>query len=90
MENNPEFTENQAQDEIPFTNMSGDWMPWERGLSGWRSRKKLSRQDKKKKKLSKKEYRAAVSGMYLAMLPVLLCVLVAFGLVYLIITLWLM
>ena len=89
MENKPEFTENRSQEDIPFTNMSGDWMPWERGLSGWRTRKKLSKQDKKKNKLSKKEYRAVVSGTYLAMLPVFLCVLVAFGLAYLIIALWL-
>lgn len=90
MENEHKFTENQPQDEISFTNMSGDWMPWERGFSGWRSRRKLSKQQKKKAKADKKEFRAAVEGMYLAMLPVFLCVLLAFGLVYLVMKFWLM
>lgn len=89
MENDHKFTEDQAQDELSFTNMSGDWMPWERGLSGWRSRRKLSKQQKQKTQTSKKEFRAAVAGMYLAMLPAFLCLLAGFGLMYLIMQFWL-
>lgn len=70
--------------------MSGGWMPWEHGFTGWRSRRKLSKQQKKKSKADKKEFRSAVAGMYLAMLPMFLCVILAFGLMGLLLALWLM
>ncbi len=53
----------------------------------WYDPKRKNR--KQQTQLSKKEYWALVRGAYRAMLPLLLCIIVAFGLVMLIAYLWL-
>lgn len=90
MDRVPKKSETFSDDAFAFTNMSGDWLPWNRGFSGWRSRRKLKKQEKVKVKTDKKEFRAAVGAQYLAMLPALICVLVGFGVVYALLRLWLM
>ena len=73
-----------------ITNMSGDWMPWNRGLRGYFGEKNRNKKKREDSKVDKKEFRAAVAGQYLAMLPAFLCILAAFALMYFLLRLWLL
>ena len=88
MKNNNRNGNRFEENEFTVADMSADWMPWNRGLAGqWRRRKSKKKQSQPK--LDKKEYRAAVKGQYLAMLPMLICIVAAFGLMFLLMRLWL-
>ncbi len=81
----------QIDEEFTVSDMSADWMPWNRGF-GRRPRRKKDDSDsknKKKKAIDKKEYRKLVFAQYAAMLPVLLCITAAFILIILLAFLWL-
>lgn len=81
----------QIDEEFTVSDMSADWMPWNRGF-GRRPRRKKDGNDsknKKKKAIDKKEYRKLVFAQYAAMLPVLLCITAAFMLIILLAFLWL-
>lgn len=70
-----------------IADMSAEWMPWNRGFRARRSEKrKKTRQEKAEEK---KIYRAALAGMYRALIPALLCIIAAFGIVFLLMWLWL-
>lgn len=70
--------------------MSAEWMPWNRGLRGYFGKRRRKTKEKTKNTVNKKEFRAAVAGQYLAMLPALLCILAAFTLLYFLLRLWLL
>lgn len=72
------------------SDMSADWMPWNRGLRGYFGPKNRKKRKREETKVDKKEFRAAVAGQYLAMLPALLCILTAFALMYFLLRLWLL
>ena len=81
----------QIDEEFTVSDMSADWMPWNRGFMR-RSKRKSGDNDsknKKKKAIDKKEYRKLVFAQYAAMLPVLLCITAAFMLIILLAFLWL-
>ncbi len=72
-----------------IADMSAEWMPWNRGLSRKKKRSEKREKNKESKEEQKQTYRAAVKGQYLAMLPVLLCILISFGIMYFLLQLWL-
>ncbi len=72
-----------------IADMSAEWMPWNRGIFRKnRGERKAAVQSKEEKKQAKQEYRMAVWAMYRAMLPQILCIIAAFGLVFLLLKLW--
>lgn len=72
-----------------IADMSSDWLPWNRGL--FRRSKSQKKEERKKsvEKTDKRHFRDMVMGQYLAMLPVLLCILASFTLMFLLLRLWL-
>ena len=70
-----------------IADMSAEWMPWNRGFRARRAEKR--KKSKQEKAEEKKVYRAAIAGMYRAILPALICIIAAFGIVYLLMLLWL-
>lgn len=74
-----------------IADMSADWMPWNRGIfrRGKTQREKKRKLTAEEKKEQKATYRMAVWEMYKAMLPQLICVAVAFGIVFVLLMLWL-
>lgn len=72
-----------------IADMSAEWMPWNRGIWRRKRREDRSEQSKESKDEQKQKYRAAVRAQYLAMLPVLGCILAGFGLMYFLLRLWL-
>ena len=73
------------------TDMSADWMPWNRGLKKRRKIKehdKTDKQSKEDKKAKKKEFRKLVMAQYLALLPAFLCIIIAFAIIYILLRLW--
>ncbi len=81
----------QIDEEFTVSDMSADWMPWNRGFMRRPKRKSgdSDSKNKKKKAIDKKEYRKLVFAQYAAMLPVLLCITAAFMLIILLAFLWL-
>lgn len=81
----------QIDEEFTVSDMSADWMPWNRGFMRRPKRKSGDNdsKNKKKKAIDKKEYRKLVFAQYAAMLPVLLCITAAFMLIILLAFLWL-
>ena len=75
MNEKPESTD-PSDDGRTIADMSFDWMPWNRGIV-------------RRGKRRKRERAARVKGQYLAMLPVLFCIIAAFTLIYLLLRLWL-
>ena len=75
------------------TDMSADWMPWNNGIRRHFRQKKAKIPERKEsveeKKAKKKEYRQLVLAQFLAMLPAMVCVLLAFAAMFLLAYLWL-
>lgn len=85
---NKKCDKNVELDDRTVSDMSAEWMPWNRiGPFQWRRGRKEKKDGNLKMK--KKEFRAAVLGQYLAMLPMFICVIAAFGLMYFLLKLWL-
>ena len=70
-----------------ISDMSADWMPWNRGMR--RRARTENSETECNKKADKREYRYAVWGQFLAMLPALGCIVAAFVLMYFLLRLWL-
>lgn len=73
------------------TDMSADWMPWNRGLKKRRKNNADEKADKQSvadKKAKKKEFRKLVVAQYLALLPAFLCILIAFAIIFILVRLW--
>ena len=87
MNEKPESTD-PSDDGRTMADMSFDWMPWNRGIVRRGKRRKRERAARDKK-TEKQQFRDAVKGQYLAMLPVLFCIIAAFTLIYLLLRLWL-
>ena len=78
------------EDDRTVSDMSADWMPWNHvGPFKFRARRRSRRKGEESVSFDKKERRAAIRGQYLAMLPMLLCVLLAFGFMFLLFYFWL-
>ena len=86
---NKKLEEEFIDDGRTISDMSADWMPWNRGLSRKRRRAEKREKSKESREEEKQTYRAAVKGQYLAMLPVLMCILISFALMYFLLQLWL-
>ena len=79
----------QEDDGRTIADMSAEWMPWNRGV--WRRKRRAERtgQPQETKEEQRRRSRAAVRAQYLAMLPMLGCILAGFGLMYFLLRLWL-
>lgn len=81
------------EDDLTVSDMSADWMPWNSGIRRHFRQKKAKIPERKEsveeKKAKKKEYRQLVLAQFLAMLPAMVCVLLAFAAMFLLAYLWL-
>lgn len=81
-------------DDRTVSDMSSEWMPWNSGVRKRHSRKEKNAENAENKsgsfiKPDKEEYKKLVWGQFLAALPMFLCVLAAFAIMFLLARLWL-
>ena len=81
-------------DDRTVSDMSSEWMPWNSGVRKRHSRKEKDAESAENKsgsfiKPDKEEYKKLVWGQFLAALPMFLCVLAAFAIMFLLARLWL-
>lgn len=82
-------------DDRTVSDMSSEWMPWNSGVRKRHSRKKVKNAENAENKSGsfikpdKEEYKKLVRGQFLAALPMFLCVLAAFAIMFLLARLWL-
>lgn len=82
-------------DDRTVSDMSSEWMPWNSGVRKRHSRKKVKNAENAENKSGsfnkpdKEEYKKLVRAQFLAALPMFLCVLAAFAIMFLLARLWL-